>query len=218
VNHARKLLETEGYEVLVFHATGTGGRTMESLIEAGLVTGVLDITTTEWADELVGGILGAGPTRLEAAAKHGVPAIVTPGCLDMVNFGAPETVPAKFEGRRFYQHNPQVTLMRTTPDENERMGRWIGERLNQMDAPVRFLLPEGGVSALDKQGQPFYDQAADAALFRALEQTVRQTATRQLVRVPAHINDPAFAAAVLDAFRAVHGGRSARRRAGSHAV
>jgi uncharacterized protein (UPF0261 family) len=133
--------------------------------------------------------------------------------LDMVNCGPRDTVPARYHDRLFHQHNPQVTLMRTTPDENERMGRWIGERLNQMDAPVRFLLPEGGVSAIDKQGQPFHDQAADAALFRALEQTVRQTATRQLVRVPAHINDPAFTAAVLDAFRAVQGGRGMHRRA-----
>jgi uncharacterized protein (UPF0261 family) len=131
----------------------------------------------------------------------------------MVNFGPRDTVPAHYQGRQFHQHNPQVTLMRTTPDENDRMGRWIGERLNQMDAPVRFLLPEAGVSALDAAGGAFYDQAADAALFRALEQTVRQTATRQLVRVPAHINDPAFVTAALDAFRAVQGGRSIHRRA-----
>jgi uncharacterized protein (UPF0261 family) len=121
-------------------------------------------------------------------------------------------VPARYQGRQFHRHNPQVTLMRTTPDENERMGRWIGERLNQMDT-VRFLLPEGGVSALDRPGGAFYDQAADAALFRALEQTVRQTSTRRLVRVPAHINDPAFVAAALDAFRTLHGGRNLRRRA-----
>src|SRR5205807_6531330 len=123
VNHARKILEQEGYEVLVFHATGTGGRTMESLIESGMVSGVLDVTTTEWADELVGGVLSAGPNRLEAAARLGVPAIVTPGCLHMVNFGPPETVPARFRGRNFYQHNPQVTLMRTSPEENCELGR-----------------------------------------------------------------------------------------------
>jgi uncharacterized protein (UPF0261 family) len=135
------------------------------------------------------------------------------GALDMVNFGPRDTVPVRYQGRLLHQHNPHVTLMRTTPDENERMGRWIGERLNQMDAPVRFLLPEGGVSAIDKPGGPFYDQAADAALFRALEQTVRQTSTRKLVRVPAHINDAVFVTAALDAYRTVHGGRTVRRRA-----
>jgi uncharacterized protein (UPF0261 family) len=130
----------------------------------------------------------------------------------MVNFGAPETVPARYQGRLLHRHNPQVTLMRTTADENDRMGRWIGEKLNQMDAPVRFFLPEGGVSAIDAPGRPFHDPAADAALFRVLEQTVRQTSTRQLVRVPANINDPAFTSAVVEAFRSLHGGRTARRR------
>src|SRR5437870_9510600 len=141
VQHAQKLLEQAGYEVLVFHATGTGGRTMESLIESGMVAGVLDITTTEWADELVGGILSAGPTRLEAAAKHGVPAIITPGCLDMVNFGPAETVPEKFRGRKFYQHNPQVTLMRTTADECSQLGGIIAEKLNASKGRVTFLIP-----------------------------------------------------------------------------
>src|SRR6185295_20366163 len=130
VDRARQILELAGFEVVVFAAVGTGGRTMESLIESGLVTGVLDVTTTEWADELVGGVLNAGPTRLEAAARHGVPAVVAPGCLDMVNFGPPETVPAKFAGRRFYQHNPNVTLMRTTPDECRRLGEIVAEKLN----------------------------------------------------------------------------------------
>src|SRR4029453_13324712 len=130
IEHARRILEAEGYEVIVFHATGTGGRTMESLIETGLVAGVLVVTSTEWADELVGGILSAGPTRLEAAARRGIPAIVSTGCLDMVNFGPPETVPAKFAGRKFYQHNPQVTLMRTTPEENRELGRILAGKLN----------------------------------------------------------------------------------------
>ena len=196
VNHARKLLETSGYEVLVFHATGTGGRTMESLIEAGLVTGVLDITTTEWADELVGGILGAGPTRCEAAAKHGVPAIVTPGCLDMVNFGAREKVPAKFAGRRFYQHNPQVTLMRTTSDECRRLGEILAEKVNLSKAPVTVLLPLRGISVISAAGQPFHDASADAALFTALKKNLRPgIAVREL---DCNINDAPFAEACAE--------------------
>lgn len=195
VNHARKLLEAKGYEVLVFHATGTGGRTMESLIEAGLVTGVLDITTTEWADELVGGILGAGPTRCEAAAKHGVPAIVTPGCLDMVNFGARETVPTKFAGRNFYQHNPQVTLMRTTPDECKRLGEILAEKVNGSKAPVTVLLPLRGISVISAAGQSFHDPAADAALFASLKANLRKDIpVREL---DCNINDAAFAEACV---------------------
>jgi uncharacterized protein (UPF0261 family) len=193
VQQAKKILEVAGYEVLVFHATGTGGRTMESLIESGLVAGVLDMTTTEWADELVGGFLGAGPTRLEAAARHGVPAIVVPGCLDMVNFHAPETVPAKFAGRTFYHHNPQVTLMRTTPAECAELGRILAEKVNLSIGPVTVLLPEKAVSIISAEGQPFHDPVADAALFEAL-----RTHLRADIPVIAHdctINDPAFAAA-----------------------
>jgi uncharacterized protein (UPF0261 family) len=197
VNHARKLLEKQGYEVLVFHATGTGGRTMESLIEAGLVTGVLDITTTEWADELVGGILTAGPTRLEAAAKHGVPAIVTPGCLDMVNFGAPETVPAKFKGRRFYQHNPQVTLMRTTPEECKRLGEIVAEKLNASKAPITVLIPLKGISVISAPGQPFHDTEADQALFAALKSNLRKDI--KIRELDCNINEPAFADACVKA-------------------
>jgi uncharacterized protein (UPF0261 family)/ABC-type branched-subunit amino acid transport system ATPase component len=200
------------YDCLVFHATGTGGQSMEKLVDGGQLEAVIDITTTEICDMMMGGVFPATEDRFGAIVRARIPYVGSVGALDMVNFGPRDTVPARYQGRLFHQHNPQVTLMRTTPDENERMGRWIGERLNQMDAPVRFLLPEGGVSAIDKAGGPFHDQAADAALFRALEQTVRQTSTRQLVRVPANINDPAFVAAVLDAFRAVHGGRSTRRR------
>ncbi len=201
------------YDCLVFHATGVGGRSMEKLVEGGMLEGVIDITTTELCDLLMGGVFPATEDRLGAIIRARIPYVGSVGALDMVNFGPRDTVPARYQDRLLHQHNPQVTLMRTTPDENDRMGRWIGERLNQMDAPVRFLLPEGGVSALDKPGGVFYDQAADAALFRALEQTVRQTLTRQLVRVAAHINDPAFVAAVLDAYRTVHGGRTVRRRA-----
>ena len=196
VTRARQLLEQAGYEVLVFHATGTGGRTMESLIEAGLVTGVLDITTTEWADELVGGILGAGPTRCEAAAKHGVPAIVTPGCLDMVNFGSPESVPAKFAGRSFYQHNPQITLMRTTPDECQRLGEILAEKVNGSKAPVTVLIPLRGISVISAMGQPFHDPAADAALFASLKANLRKDIpVREL---DCTINDPAFAEACVE--------------------
>ena len=196
VTRARQLLEQAGYEVLVFHATGTGGRTMESLVEAGLVTGVLDITTTEWADELVGGILGAGPTRCEAAAKHGVPAIVTPGCLDMVNFGSPESVPAKFAGRSFYQHNPQITLMRTTPDECQRLGEILAEKVNGSKAPVTVLIPLRGISVISAVGQPFHDPAADAALFASLKANLRKDIpVREL---DCTINDPAFAEACVE--------------------
>lgn len=195
VNHARQLLEQAGYEVLVFHATGTGGRTMESLVEAGLVTGVLDITTTEWADELVGGILSAGPTRLEAAARHGVPAIVTPGCLDMVNFGARDTVPPKFEGRRFYQHNPQVTLMRTTPEECKRLGEILAEKVNLSKAPVTVLIPLRGVSVISAAGQPFHDAEADRALFRGLKANLRKEI--RVRELDCNINDAPFAEACV---------------------
>ncbi len=191
VQHARGLLEAAGYEVLVFHATGTGGRTMESLIESGLVAGVLDITTTEWADELVGGVLGAGPTRLEAAARCGVPAIVVPGCLDMVNFHAPETVPAKFVGRTFYHHNPQVTLMRTNAVECADLGRIFAEKVNLSTGPVTVLLPMKAISIISAPGQPFHDPAADAALFAAIKTHLR--ADIPVVEFDGAINDLAFA-------------------------
>ncbi|HYV32717.1 MAG TPA: Tm-1-like ATP-binding domain-containing protein [Candidatus Binatia bacterium] len=193
VDYARKLLEQEGYEVLVFHATGVGGRTMESLIESGMVAGVLDITTTEWADELVGGFLGAGPTRLEAAARHGVPAIVTPGCLDMVNFYGPDSVPAQFQGRRFYQHNPQVTLMRTTPEECARLGLILARKLNLSHGPVTVLLPQRALSIISAPGQPFHDPAADQALFGALKANLRRDI--EVIEMDCAINDPPFAEA-----------------------
>jgi len=193
VNHARKILEAEGYEVLVFHATGAGGRTMESLIESGMVTGVLDITTTEWADELVGGILGAGPTRLEAAACHGVPAVITPGCLDMVNFGPPETVPTKFEGRNFYQHNPQVMLMRTTPEECAELGKILAKKINLSTGPVSVLIPLKAISVISAPGQKFHDPAADKALFGNLKQNLRKDIL--VTEMDCTINDPKFAEA-----------------------
>ncbi len=203
------------YDCLVFHATGIGGQSMEKLVDSQLLSGVIDVTTTEICDMMMGGVFPASEDRFGAIIRARLAYVGSVGALDMVNFGAPETVPERYKGRSFYPHNPQVTLMRTTAEENERLGRWIGERLNRMEAPVRFLLPEGGVSALDAPGQPFHDPAADAALFKALEQTVRRTSNRQLVRLPYHINDAAFAAALVDAFRALHGnGRLQRRRAG----
>jgi len=193
IEHARKILEAEGYEVIVFAATGTGGRTMESLIEAGLVAGVLDVTTTEWADELVGGVLTAGPTRLEAAARGGVPAVVSTGCLDMVNFGPSESVPAKFAGRKFYQHNPQVTLMRTTLDECRQLGRTLAEKLNLSTGPVTVLLPLRGGSVIGAPGGPFHDAEADVALFGELKSALRPDIAVQ--ELDCAINDPPFAEA-----------------------
>ena len=197
VTEAKRLLEAAGYEVLVFAATGNGGRAMESLIASGLVAGVLDITTTEWADELVGGVLTAGPERLDATAKAKIPAIVAPGCLDMVNFGERASVPAKFAGRTFYQHNPQVTLMRTTPAECTELGRIIAEKINRYTAPVTVLLPLRAISIISAPGQPFHDAAADAALFSSLRDHLRSD-----IPVIAHdlvINDPVFARACADA-------------------
>ena len=203
------------YDCLVFHATGIGGQSMEKLVDSCLLSGVIDVTTTEICDMMMGGVFPATDDRFGAIIRARLPYVGSVGALDMVNFGAPETVPERYKGRTLYPHNPQVTLMRTTAEENERMGRWIGERLNRMEAPVRFLLPEAGVSALDAPGQPFHDPTADAALFKGLEQTVRRTSSRQLIRLPHHINDPQFAAALVDAFRALHGnGRQQRRRAG----
>lgn len=202
----------DDFECLVFHATGVGGRSMEKLVESGQLAGVIDLTTTEICDLMMGGVFPATEDRFGAVIRSHLPYVGSVGALDMVNFGAPETIPERYRGRKFHVHNPQVTLMRTTVEENERMGRWIGERLNQMDGPVRFFLPEGGVSALDAQGQPFWDPDADAALFRTLERTVRQTGNRQLIRIPKNINDPDFAAAVVSAFRTLFGRAGARRR------
>jgi uncharacterized protein (UPF0261 family)/ABC-type branched-subunit amino acid transport system ATPase component len=201
------------YDCLVFHATGIGGQSLEKLIDSRKVEGVIDLTTTEVADMLMGGVFPATEDRFGAVIRSRLPYIGSVGALDMVNFGPPETVPEKYRGRTFYEHNPQVTLMRTTAEECARLGRWIGGRLNEMEGQVRFFLPEGGVSALDAPGRAFHDPAARKALYDALERTVRQTAARQLIRVPDHINDPGFAAAVVAAFRALHGGgRPARKR------
>ena len=188
-------------EPVVFHATGTGGRTMEMLVDSGLLGGVIDITTTEIADYLFGGVLPAGPERLDCIARTKVPYVGSVGACDMVNFWARDTVPERFAGRLFYQHNANVTLMRTTPEENRAIGEWIGGKLNLCEGPVRVLLPEKGVSALDSAGGAFWDPEADRALFEAIETTVQWTARRRLIRLPHHINDPAFAAAAVAAFR-----------------
>jgi len=200
------------YECLVFHATGIGGRSMEKLVDSGLLAGVIDLTTTEVCDLLMGGVFPATDDRFGAAIRTRTPYVGSVGALDMVNFGSPDTIPERYRGRKLHVHNPQVTLMRTTAEENERVGRWIGERLNAMDGPVRFFLPEGGVSALDAPGQPFWDPEADAALFRALDRTVRQTSNRQLIRLKRNINESEFAAAIVAAFRALIGRPGTRRR------
>ena len=193
VEASRKIVEGKGFEVLVFHATGTGGKTMESFISDGLISGVLDITTTELADELVGGVLTAGKNRLTAAGLHGVPQVISVGALDMVNFGPPETVPEKFKLRRFYQHNPNVTLMRTTPEENDKLGKEIAEKASAAKGPTAILLPKKGVSAIDREGQPFWWPEADRALFTSVKQWVAPTV--EVVELDLHINDPAFAEA-----------------------
>jgi uncharacterized protein (UPF0261 family) len=190
VQHARKILEDAGYEVLVFHATGNGGQAMESLIREGLIAGVLDITTTELADELVGGILSAGPNRLTAAGQMGIPQVVSVGALDMVNFGPRDTVPERFNNRQFHVHNASVTLMRTTPEESAKLGEEIGRKLAAAKGPAAIMLPLQGVSAIDKVGQPFDDPAARAALFDAIR---RSHGTVDLLEVDCHINDAAFA-------------------------
>ena len=197
-----RLVELLGpsYDCLVFHATGTGGQSMEKLADSGLLAGIIDVTTTEVCDLLAGGVFPCTEDRFGAIARTGLPYVGSCGALDMVNFGAREQVPAQYQQRNLYVHNPHVTLMRTTPEECDRIGRWIGERLNHCDGPVRFLLPLGGVSVLDMPGQPFHSPEADAALFDALERTVRQTAQRRVVRVPLALNDPAFADALLEQF------------------
>ena len=169
VTEAKKVLEAAGYEVLVFAATGTGGRIMESVIESGIVSGVLDVTTTEWADELVGGNLNAGPERMDAAAKANIPVVVAPGCLDMVNFGERASVPAKFEGRNFYIHNPQITLMRTTADECRQLGEIVAKKANAYTAGTAIMIPRKAISVISAAGQPFHDAATDEALFSALK-------------------------------------------------
>jgi uncharacterized protein (UPF0261 family) len=196
VTMARERLEELGYEVLVFHATGAGGQSMEALAKDGFLTGVLDVTTTELADELVGGVLSAGPERLEAAGAAGVPQVVSLGALDMVNFGPRESVPPQFDDRNLYVHNPTVTLMRTTPEECAELGRTIGRKLSAATAPTVLFIPLGGVSMIATPGQPFYDAAADAALVEGLRETLGDSVEVQ--ERSEDVNDPAFARAMAD--------------------
>lgn len=191
------------FDPLVFHATGTGGMAMEKLVDDGLISGVLDISTTEVCDLIAGGFLSAGETRLDAIARTGVPYVGSCGALDMVNFGAPETVPQRYADRNLYPHNPQITLMRTTPDECERIAKFIAAKLNACTGPVRLLLPTGGVSALDAPGQPFHDPRADTVLFETLENEIEQTTERSVQRCEHHINDPEFAEALVTQFNEV---------------
>jgi uncharacterized protein (UPF0261 family) len=202
VTQIRHILEREA-ECFVFHATGTGGQCMEKLIDSGLLTAALDITTTEVADHLFGGVLPCSDDRFGSVIRTSIPYVGSVGAVDMVNFGGRETVPAEFAHRNLYVHNPQVTLMRTTADENRAIGQWIVARLNQMAGPVRFLLPLGGVSAIDAPGKPFLDPKADAALFDAIRSGWNPAPNRALIEIDAHINDPAFAEAAVHAFRSI---------------
>ena len=187
------------YEPFVFHATGVGGRSMEKLIDSDFLDAAIDLTTTEVCDLMMGGVFAATEDRFGAIIRRKIPWVGSVGALDMVNFGAPETVPAHYSDRDFYEHNPQVTLMRTTPEENTKMGKWIAGRLNEMEGPVRFLLPEGGVSALDAPDMPFWNPQARDALYNALESEFSPSKDRQMIRIPHHINDPEFAKAAVDA-------------------
>jgi uncharacterized protein (UPF0261 family) len=198
----------DAFDCLVFHATGVGGQSMEKLVDSGFLAGVIDVSTTEIADEIAGGVLSAGPTRMDVFARHALPYVGSCGALDMVNFGAWDTVPERFKSRKLYRHNPGVTLMRTTPDECRAIGEFIAAKLNAMRGPVRFLIPEGGVSAIDKPGQPFHDPEADRVLFASIEQNFRPSADHKLQRLPMHINDEAFADALVSAWREVAGAAS----------
>lgn len=200
VTVVREALELQGNDCLVFHATGTGGRAMEQLVASGLIEGVLDITTTEVADEVVGGVMPGGPARLDAAIQAQIPMVLSLGALDMVNFGARSSVPSQFQGRNLHEHNAEVTLMRTSVEDNRLIGRWIASKLNRSQSPVTVVIPEAGVSALDAVGMPFYDPAADAALFETLESCLTPSDHLRIVRLPCHINSPKFSEALVDEF------------------
>jgi uncharacterized protein (UPF0261 family)/ABC-type branched-subunit amino acid transport system ATPase component len=212
VQFVTKLLGDD-YDCLVFHATGVGGQSMEKLADSGLLAGVIDVSTTEIADEIAGGTLSAGPTRLDVFARHAVPYVGSCGALDMANFGAWDSVPERFRGRRLYRHNPNVTLMRTTLDENRAIGEFIAAKLNAMQGPVRFLIPEGGVSAIDKPGQPFHDPEADRMLFDTIAKGFRAGPERKLLRLPLHLNDEAFADALVAAWHEISRSAASARRA-----
>jgi uncharacterized protein (UPF0261 family) len=202
VQAVQKQLEAD-YDCLVFHATGTGGQAMEKLAESGLLAGVIDVTTTEVTDEICGGVLSAGPGRLDVFAKTDLPYVGSLGAADMCNFWAKDTVPEKHRDRNLYVHNANVTLMRTTPEEAARIGRFIVDKLNRMQGPVRFLIPEGGLSGLDRPGGPFWSPEADAALIREIKSGFRETQQRRLVSLPHHVNDPAFADALVAHFNEI---------------
>lgn len=201
VDRVRTSLEKDGFDCLVFHATGTGGRAMESLTESGFLQGVIDITTTEVADEVVGGVFPAGPQRFDGLLSSRLPLVISLGALDMVNFGAIDTVPPAFRDRKLFVHNAQVTLMRTNADENRQIARWIATKLNRSQSPCAVLIPEHGLSALDAAGQPFHEPDTNAVLFSELETLLEQSDQRQCLRLPMHINDPEFAEATVDHFQ-----------------
>ncbi|CAN5758811.1 ABC transporter permease [soil metagenome] len=210
---ARRL--EEAYDCLVFHATGVGGQSMEKLADSGLLAGVIDVSTTEVADEIGGGVLSAGPTRMDVYARHALPYVGSCGALDMVNFGAWETVPERFKSRKLYRHNPNITLMRTTVEDCRAIGEFIAAKLNAMQGPVRFLIPEGGVSAIDKPGQPFHDPEADRVLFATIETQFRSGTDRKLLRLPMHINDEAFSDALVAAWHEIYRPAGGALRAGT---
>ncbi|HEY6354728.1 MAG TPA: Tm-1-like ATP-binding domain-containing protein [Burkholderiaceae bacterium] len=212
VQRVTQRLEAD-YDCLVFHATGVGGQSMEKLAESGLLAGVIDVSTTEIADEIGGGVLSAGPTRMDVFARHALPYVGSCGALDMVNFGPWDTVPERFKGRKLHRHNPTVTLMRTTVEDCRAIGEFIARKLNAMSGPVRFLIPEGGVSQIDHPGQAFHDPDADRALFEAIERNFRGGGNRSLRRLPLHINDEAFADALVAAWREIASAPAALRAA-----
>ena len=201
VDGVRKTLESEGYDCLVFHATGAGGRAMERLTQSGFFCGVIDATTTEVADEVVGGVFPGGAERFDRLLSSKLPLVVSLGALDMVNFGSADTVPEQFQGRNLFVHNAQVTLMRTNVDENQKFASWIADKINRSVAPVVVLIPEGGLSMLDAPGQPFHDPEANAALFDGLESKIEQNPQRQCIRLPMHVNDPEFSQALVQHFK-----------------
>ncbi|MDG2222850.1 MAG: Tm-1-like ATP-binding domain-containing protein [Rubripirellula sp.] len=203
VTAVRESLEDKGFECLVFHATGVGGRAMEGLVGSSLIQGVLDITTTEVADEVVGGLFPAGPSRFDSSINMQIPLVLSVGAVDMVNFGGIETVPSKFRERNLHVHNDQITLMRTTVDENVAIAKWIAGKLNRSHAPLSVVLPEGGVSMLDAPGAAFYDPNADSALFETLESEINVNKDRRIIRSPHHINDPEFSQLLVEQFEVV---------------
>jgi uncharacterized protein (UPF0261 family) len=208
VTSVRQSLESSGFECLVFHATGTGGRAMERLVESGLIHGVLDITTTEVADEVVGGVFPAGAERFDRILAAKIPYVLSLGALDMVNFGAIDSVPAQFKSRKLHVHNSQVTLMRTSVEENLLIGKWIADKLNRAVSPFTLLIPLMGVSALDREGGVFHDPLADEALFRTLRTHIQTSEQRRILELPYHINEPEFAAALVREYLTLAGGRN----------